>query len=37
MRYFLSRNEQESVVFCQGRVSAQEDPGKRKCFWVFLT
>ena len=27
--------EQESVVFCQRRVSALEDPEKRRCFRIF--
>ena len=35
MRHFLSRVEQESVVFCQRRVSALEDPEKRRCFRIF--
>ena len=33
MRWFLSRKEQESVVFCQrGGVSAQEDREKEDVF-----
>ena len=31
MRYFLSRNEQESVFFCQRRGFALEDPEKIIC------